>query len=218
MGQGEKPTWFKQDKYKTVAAQAEAYVALESRFGSFTGAPKDGYKLNLPEGVAPEAVNQNSPIFTEFGKWAAQNQLSQEGYNQLVNFLVQDAAARAPRMSEIKARLGADADTRISNAVAWVKSNLGNEGVAAFEAATKGANADAVFKLAETLISKTSTVRMPKPGADVPAAQAGGGLEAIQKAYGERLPNGKLRINEEKGYRESLEKRLRDYYAAQETA
>lgn len=41
-GTGETPEWFKSNKYKTVADQAKAYTELESRFGAFSGAPKDG--------------------------------------------------------------------------------------------------------------------------------------------------------------------------------
>ena len=42
VGEGETPDWFKSSKYKTVSAQAEAFSELDGKFGSFTGAPKDG--------------------------------------------------------------------------------------------------------------------------------------------------------------------------------
>ena len=42
VGEGDAPEWFKADKYKTVSDQAKAYVELESKFGGFKGAPKEG--------------------------------------------------------------------------------------------------------------------------------------------------------------------------------
>lgn len=219
MGQGEKPSWFKQDKYATVSKQAEAYVALESRFGSFVGAPKDGvYTLNLPQNVPADMVNKDSPLFTEFSKWAAKEQLSQEGFNQLIGYLAQDTMSRAPNMATIKGRLGDNADGRISAVATWGKANLGDDGYQVLRQATSGANAAEVFQVLERVIAKTSQLRMPKPGADVPGAGAGNGLADIQKAHGARTADGKLRVNVEPAYRTEIEKRYRDFYAVAEQA
>lgn len=214
MGQGEKPGWLKSDKYKSVSAQAEAYVALESRFGSFVGAPKDGkYEFKPPEGIT---FNMDHPLMAGFNQWATEKQLSQEGYTQMLGMLAQYEASRAPDMKAVLGRLGDNAGSRINTAVGWVKANLGDDGTSLFQAATRGGNADAVFKLVEQLISKSGQVRMPKPGPDVPSSGAGNGLADIQKAHGERLPNGKLRVNEQPGFRAEIEKRYRDFYASQE--
>lgn len=215
MGQGEKPSWFKQDKYKTVAAQAEAYIALESRFGGFKGAPKNEkgeitYNFKPPEGVT---FKTDHPLAQAFTKWAGENQLSQDGYNELLGQLIQHEIAQQPNMGTIKANLGENADARIATAASWVKANLGAEGYATFRAATSGKNADAVFKLAEALIGKTGQVRMPKPGNDVPGATAGDGLAAIQRAHGERNAKGDLRVDAEPGYRAEIDKRYRDHFA-----
>lgn len=217
MGQGEKPSWFKDSKYKTVSAQAEAYTSLESRFGSFVGAPKDGkYSVNLPEGVRPDTViDQKAPMYSEFSKWAADHQLSQDGFNDLLGFLALDVARRAPNMAAIKGRLGENADDRISNTSAWIKANLGAEGFALFRDATVGSNADSVFKLAETMISKSGQVRMPKPGGDVPNAQAGAGLDAIKAMQAEKLPNGKRRYVEDAIFRAEVEKKYREHFASE---
>ena len=40
-GNGELPSWFKVDKYKSVDEQAKAYNELATRFGGFEAAPKD---------------------------------------------------------------------------------------------------------------------------------------------------------------------------------
>lgn len=213
MGEGEKPAWFKQDKYATVAKQAEAYVHLESRLGSFVGAPKDGaYKINVPAGVD---VKSDSPLMTEFTKWAAKSQLSQEGLDQLMGFLVQDVASRAPNIEAIRGRLGENADARIAAVAQWGKANLGTEGYATLRAATSGVNADAVFKVLEQVIGKTGQVRLPKPGPDVPGGAPGAGLAGIQAEHGAKDANGKLKVDTVPGYRQQIEKKYADYYAGQ---
>lgn len=222
MGTGEKPSWFKSDKYKNVAAQAEAYAHLESRFGSFTGAPKNekgevAYTFTPPEGFN---LNQQHPLIQTFNKWAGDNQLSQEGYTQLLGQLLQYEQAQAPTMDRVKAAVGPDVDGRISGTVAWTKANVGAEGLALLRDATsiQGVTQEnriaATFKLVEMLINKSGQVRMPKPGADVP--QAGGdALEAIKRDHGAKLPDGRLRINVEPAYRLEIDKRYREYFAAQ---
>lgn len=212
MGTGEKPAWFRADKYKNVSEQAKAYTELEPRFGAFVGAPKDGkYDFKPPEGVE---VKMDHPLMTEFTKWATSKQLSQDGYTELLGMLVQYEAAHAPNIAEIKASLGENAETRIAAVAQWGKANLGDDGYKTLRSATSGKNADAVFKVLEQIIAKTSQRAMPKPGDDVPGAQVGGGLAAIQAAHGAKAANGKLRVNEEPAYRLEIEKKYRDYYAS----
>jgi hypothetical protein len=217
MGQGEKPNWFKNDKYKTVSAQAEAYVALEQRFGAFTGAPKNekgevAYKFTPPEGIE---INQDHPLLQSFNKWAADSQLSQQGYENMLGLLVQYEAAQQPDMAAVKTSLGEKADERILAVSQWGRANLGNEGFALLRQATSGKNAAAVLQVLEHVIAKTTQARMPKPGADVPGGAPGDGLAAIRAAHGAKDAQGKLRVDTDPAYRLEIDKRYRDYYAAQ---
>lgn len=222
MGTGEKPGWFKSEKYKTVSAQAEAYVGLEKRFGSFTGAPKNEkgetvYAFTPPEGVD---FKSDHPVMAAFTKWATDNQLSQAGYTEILGQLVQYELSQAPSMDKVKSAVGENVDGRIGNASAWVKANLGAEGFALLRDATstQGVSQDvriaAAFKLVEAVIGKTAQVKMPRPGNDVPGGNAGDGLVTIQKAHGERNAAGQLRVDAEPSYRLDIEKRYRDYYAS----
>lgn len=215
MGTGEKPGWFKTDKYKTVSAQAEAYVGLEKRFGGFVGAPKNekgevAYAFTPPEGVEFKA---DHPMAQSFTKWAGENQLSQDGYNQLLGQLIQYEMAQQPDVGQMKAKLGDNADSRIAAVAQWGKANLGNEGYALLRTATSGKDADAVFKVLEQVIAKTAQVRMPKPGADVPAASGGDELAKIKSDHGAKDASGKLRVNSEPAYRVEIEKRYREFFA-----
>ncbi len=211
MGQGEKPGWFKADKYKTVAEQAAAYPELERRMGSFTGAPKDGkYEFTAPEGVE---VTRDHPVLQAFDKWAAEHQLSQTGYSELLGMLVQYEASQVPDMGAIKASLGENADQRLAGVAAWAKANLDAEGYADLSAAMSGANAAAVTRVVESLIGKTRQVKMPGPGDDVPGTTGVATLTAIQAKMAEKLPDGRRRVDAEPGYRRQVEKEMADYFA-----
>lgn len=210
-GIGEKPAWFKSDKYANVARQAEAYVALESRFGAFQGAPKDG-KYTVPrvevDGKQIDAVPYKDPTTGQeynihldlahpqlqaFDKWAAEHQLSQDGYNSLLGMMAMYEASQEPDINAAKAALGPNADARIGTVVNWAKANLDANGFQLMRAVTAGHEAAPAFALLEAMIAKTGTVRMPAPGDDVPGGTQAGGLAAIQakqaakNAKGERL-------------------------------
>lgn len=218
MGQGEKPQWLKTEKYKSVAAQAEAYVALESRFGSFVGAPKEG-KYEIAPGLK-DVVQPDHPMLGEFGKWAGANQLSQEGYNALLGMVAQYDAGFAPNADVVRGAIGENADTRIGTVMNWGKANLDADGIAALRSAVSldadmhpNARVAAAFKALERVIAKTGQVRMPKPGEGGDTPSGGEGLAAIQAAHGIRMPDGKLKVDVDPAYRRQIDKQYRDYYA-----
>lgn len=214
MGVGEKPAWFKQDKYLTVAKQAEAYPDLEKRFGSFTGAPKDGkYEFKPPENVVWRA---DDPLAKGFADWAAKNQLSQSGYTELLGQLSQFVASQAPDIAAIKARLGENADARITAVKNWAGANLDAESQAALMDATRGAQADRVLTVLEKVIAKTAQIRMPKLGADVPGGQSVAGTAAIETMQGQKGPDGKRLYGTDKVHTAAVNKAWQDYYKAQE--
>ena len=210
-GVGEKPAWFKSDKYNSVAKQAEAYVALESRMGAFVGAPKDGnYEIKLPTGVE---VDMKHPMMVGFKDWAVKNQVSNEKFNDLLGQLAQYEAAQAPSMAATKASLGPDANARISNVVTWAKANLDKAGFETLRTATSGHQAAATFKVLEQLINKSGQVRMPKPGDDV--SQGGtGGLAEIDKMQAAKNAKGQRLYEIDPAYRVKVEQARTEYFKA----
>lgn len=213
-GKGPPPGWFKADKYKTVEAQAQAYVALESRFGAFVGAPDGGkYEFKLPEGITGE-LKQDHPLLQGFNEWASKNQLSQEGYNQILGMFAQYEAAQAPDMAEVKKQVGENADMRIGAVTAWVKANLDAAGFQALRESMTGENAATVFKVIEGVIAKTRPTAPGKPGGDVPGGGVQG-LAAIQAEHGKRDAAGRLLYATDMLHRQKVEKMYQDYYAAQ---
>lgn len=214
-GAGEVPDWFKSDKYKTADEQAKAYTALEQRFGAFTGAPEDGvYKINMPEGIAGNFDTEHQ-LFQDLNKWAAESQLSQPAYDNVIGMLARYEASMMPDMGEIKKELGENADARITSASQWAKSNLTDVEYQAFRDAQTGTNAAAVFKVVEAVIAKTRQVAMPKPGEDVPGAVATG-LEEINAMQAKLGEDGKRLYETDSKYRKMVEEKRFAFMAAQE--
>ena len=124
-GTGDAPDWFKSEKYKTVADQAKAYAGLESKLGSFTGAPEDGYQVELPEGFEGYTVPDDDPMMNAFNETAQELGISQEGYTKLFQLYVNGVmqADQSSRDQELQ-NIGPDATQRITDMVKWGKANL----------------------------------------------------------------------------------------------
>ena len=122
-GEGEVPEWFKSDKYKSVAEQAKAYAGLESKLGAFTGAPKDGYSVELPEGINFELDNED-PMLVNFNEWATEAGLSQDAHTKLMEIYANGLLEAQPSIAEEKKRMGKDADQRITDFTLWAKDNF----------------------------------------------------------------------------------------------
>lgn len=215
-GTGAPPEWYKADKYKTVDAQAKAYAELEKRFGGFTGAPEGGYKLNIPDTVEG-SFDTTHPLLQGFQEWAAEAQLSQAGFDKVMGMFAEYEASQAPDFAAIKERLGQNADTRINSIVGWAQANLTTEQYNDLRAATSGANADSVFRAFEAIIGKTRQVALPRPGGDVPGANAmtEADINAMQAKKG---PDGRRLYDTNPEWRRHVEKTRADFYAANQKA
>jgi hypothetical protein len=126
---GDKPEWFKSDKYKTISDQAEAYVDAEKRIGemgskmsNFTGAP-DAYDLTAPEGFE---FNTEDPMLARSQEWAKGMNLSQEGYTSLVGMYAEMQAAESKASDEafddIKSGID-NFESRTTNINDYLKAN-----------------------------------------------------------------------------------------------
>ena len=217
-GAGKMPEWYKADKYKTVADQAEAYVHLEKRLGAFVGAPKEGkYETPpMPEGVEGEFLTDH-PLFDTFSKWAAENQFSQKAYNEAMGMLALYEASQAPDFEAAKKEIGTDADKRITDVSLWAKANLGPEEFAAFRSAMGDRNAATVFKAVEAVVAKTRQPALPKPG-EIPGDAPVSPLAEIDAMQAKRGPDGKRLYEVDAKYRADVERRRVEYFKAQERA
>lgn len=216
-GVGKPPEWYKADKYKTVAAQAKAHTDLEKRFGAFTGAPENGvYEIKLPENL-DGSLDVEHPLLKGLQTWAAEKQMSQEGFTEAITMLAEYEASLVPDISVIKAEVGENADARIAAVASWGKANLKPDEFETLREATSGPNAAAVFKTIEAVVAKSRQVRLPKPGEDVVAAQPGGEA-AINAAQAKVGPDGKRLYETDAAYRAKVEKMRFDYYNSAQKA
>ena len=216
-GVGKPPEWYKADKYKTVAAQAKAHTDLEKRFGAFTGAPENGvYEIKLPENL-DGSLDVEHPLLKGLQTWAAEKQMSQEGFTEAITMLAEYEASLVPDISVIKAEVGDNADARIAAVASWGKANLKPDEFETLREATSGPNAAAVFKTIEAVVAKSRQVRLPKPGEDVVAAQPGGEA-AINAAQAKIGPDGKRLYETDAAYRAKVEKMRFDYYSSAQKA
>jgi hypothetical protein len=208
-GTGKAPDWYNGKKYKSVAEQAKAQRELEKRLGGFTGAPKDGkYDIKMPEGVEGEWA-KDDPLIGEFSKWAAENQLSQDAFNQVLGMY---AVAVAVDPAEIKKQIGENADARLMAVSRWGKANLDAEGMQALRAAVSGPTAAYAFQAIEAIIGKTRAGGL-KVGDD--AANAGTDeATAIRADQNKRNDKGQRLYEIDPKYREQIEVRWRAYHAS----
>lgn len=158
-GTGDKPAWFKSDKFKSVDKQAEAYAGLEAKLGAaaeLIGAPEGDYAVPaLPQGMDGE-VDPTDPLLVGFSKVAKGMGLSQKAYEQVVQHMrgviTEQAKAEEARLSEAISQLGANLPQRVSAVQTYVTQHLGAEAFTALDNAI-GTDA-AAFQALEKLIAK----------------------------------------------------------------
>ena len=161
-GEGDKPDWFKGDKFKSVSDQAAAYKSLESKLGGFTGAP-DEYELSFPEGIEGDWI-EGDPLMENFQNWAKENQLNQEAFTGLLHMYLENESKTmgSSRESELAA-LGKDAKARLQNIHDFGKANLSES---EFEGLLVATNTAAGVQAIEALIAKTRGLGIPKDDSD----------------------------------------------------
>lgn len=90
-GKGEKPEYFNDKTFKTLADQAKAQTELRKKLASFTGAPEEGYEVNLKEEMNEVvALDEEDPMLNQFADMASEMNMSQEGFDQCVNSFVEE--------------------------------------------------------------------------------------------------------------------------------
>ena len=116
-GVGDRPD-FLMEKFANVAEQAKSFVELEKKFGSFKGAPKDGY--SLPDGVTTEDA-----LVAEVVKFGETHNMSQDGFTELLDlaFAQADVTQEVSRDQEMS-RLGSNADARISRVDGFLRNTF----------------------------------------------------------------------------------------------
>ena len=159
-GQGEKPDWFKAEKYGSVTEQAKGYKELESRFGAFTGAPEEYELPELSDEIKERGIeiSKDDPVLEKAFAFAKEKGMNQEGLNELVNLYAETQLAEQQAYEDIKQQemkaLGHNAETRLQNLNAWASKNMEPELFESFQGLAMSAGA---VQTLERLVSMTRT-------------------------------------------------------------
>jgi len=135
------------DKFTSVGELEKSYKELESTFskklGAFEGAPEE-------YSISDELLTDDAkPVFEFASQWGRENQLSNEGMENLVKGFTEFQVKQTDEnMKAEYNKLGSDAEARLTNARQFLESNLGEDGARALGGAlTSAAAVEALEKL-----------------------------------------------------------------------
>jgi hypothetical protein len=133
-GEGKPPDGYNTEKYQFVAEQAQAQQDLESKFGAFTGTPKDGYEINISEELAERgfSIQDDDPMMEKAIKFASGSEMNNDKFNEWVNLYGEVEAYKAEMEAkstedwekEQLSLIGNDANAQIKEVVDWGRTNL----------------------------------------------------------------------------------------------
>lgn len=174
--------------------QAKSYTDLQSRFGSFTGAP-DEYTTELSDELVEAGVEliADDPLMADAMEYAKAANMSQEGFNGLVELYAKTQLAEAQAMEQHKAEemkaLGSNASQRIEAVNAWASANLDAQTLEGLQGVIQTADG---FKAVEQLISMTKAAPVaPDATAPAPSVTA----DEVRAMQFEKDAHGNRRIN-----------------------
>lgn len=198
-GTGDSPEWYKSDKYKSVAEQAKAYTELEKKFGSFTGAPKDGY-------AGPEGIEGDDALLQELTEFASKTNMSQEAFGEAWELLsAQNGAAEEVSREQEIAKLGNNAGERIKNVEGFLKNSLDAEDYENVMGLVTDARS---IELVEALVKATSPVKLPIDGGESPTGMTWTDIEAEMF---KKNDDGQLLRSVDTNHERKIQKMMQDF-------
>jgi hypothetical protein len=214
-GQGDKPEWYKADKYANITEQAKAYTELESKFGAFTGAP-EAYEINVSDQLKEGGVDINAedPIMDAAMEFAKSINMDQKGFDSMVELygmakLAEDQALETLKANELN-QLGPNASARMDNLNMWASANLPEDLMQSFQ--NMATDAGSVQAL-EKLVAMTRSAPVVPPGDPAPG---GATEEEVKEMQFELDSHGNRRINTDPAFRKEYEKKLLQVYGGED--
>lgn len=118
----EQVTTYVNGKFKSVSELEKSYESLHQKFGSFSGSPEE-YSMS-----ADTEYNSEHPILAEIQSFGKENNLSNEGYQNLVSVLLNNEKANVEAQEaqalQVKTDLGANANERLQNIDDFLGANI----------------------------------------------------------------------------------------------
>jgi len=219
---GDRPDWLL-DKYATkgksveeaTSEQAKAYKELSGKFGAFTGSPET-FEVKLSEELTEAGVKigDDDPMLKAAMEFAKESNMSQDGFNGLVNLYAMQQLAESKADEEYKAEqmkaLGPSGESRIKNIQQWAGKNLDSETVTSLESMATSVES---VKAIERLISMTRGAAV-----DVDDSKATSSVtsEELHKMQFEKDDHGNRRINTDKDFNARYQKMKNEFYGTEE--
>lgn len=191
-GSGDRPD-FLPEKFKTVSDMAKAQKELESRLGK---AP-DKYDFSKGQSWMEEDYEP----FQQMAELAKQNHIPQNVMDSILESVGSYLDEFKPDLEEEKARLGENANERLTLLNNWAKSNLSEKSFEALTGAMRSAEAiEALEEIRSKMIGSESNIPGPND------ALAGAGLTLEE--YRSELNENYSKYKSDPAYRKQMEQKL----------
>lgn len=201
-GTGEKPEYFKDSKYKTVAEQAKAYTELEKRFGGFVGAPQEGYQLAEELSALSDDPSVKS-VLDILKESNASNDLANKLIGTYVESQKQAAEQAIAREMEL---LGENRDYRINSVKEFANANIPQHLQDAFNSmVTSAAHIEVVETLMKRMQGSAVAPENTSPKSSVSA-------ESLREMMFKTNENGQLLSSIDPEYKRKVDKAYADFY------
>jgi hypothetical protein len=198
-GTGDIPEWYKADKYKSVAEQAKAYPELLSKFGGFTGKPKDGYER-------PDNAMEEDALYEALGQFADKTNMSQEAHDEAWELLLtQSQIAEEVSQEEEFAKLGNDAGQRVKIAEGFLRNNLSSE---KYERARELVKTAENIELVELCKEAMAPARLPIEGGESPTGIT---WEDIEAEMFKKTDDGQMLRSVSQAHEQKVQRMMQEY-------
>jgi len=214
-GQGDRPEFFKADKYANITEQAKAYSELEAKLGAFAGAPEE-YEIAISDELKEGGIeiDADDPIMSSAIEFAKSINMNQDGFHGMINLYgmakLAEAKALDEKMADEFKALGDKAEARIESLNQWASANLPTGMIDGFKEMV--VSADGV-KAMEQIISLTRAAPVDPPGDPVPGGVT---AEEVNKLQFELDENGNRRMQSDPDFRKMVEKKMDELWGTKE--
>ncbi len=189
-------------KYKNVYELEKGYINQSKLLGTFTGAPGEYKYDSLNSGEFEFDVNNAS--LKQFESLGKELNLSQAGFEKILNTFKEYTNSIAPNVEQELAKLGENAQERVNSIDNWVSTNLSDQGKELYSKLTTNLGADVLL-----LVDEIRKMPAPQePPAQLPQAHlytGPTGLDAHVKSYDME------RAAKDPDYRKAWQEKLKHY-------
>lgn len=197
-GSGEKPDWYIDSKYTSVADQAKGYNEIRQKLGSFTGSPKDGY-------TPPEGVDADDELFKGLQDFATKSNMNQEGMLEAWELLsAQNDASEQLTQEQQMEKLGDNAKQRLDQLDQALKNKLGDK----YDDIAPLVNTAESVLLVEAVLNGLAPMKLPIDGGVHPQGLT---LSEIEEAAMKKHESGQLMRSVDPAYNDKINKMWEEY-------